>query len=165
MKMLFKHWRKGSYLALFFSYLYFKTKDCSFLERTPPTLVYKPFCSKSLKAKENFPLPTQGGNFYLGKKKSLVIEKEWLGIIWATEKFRKYFFGALFVLETDHKPLSFMHSAKVLNPRIMRWALKPQSYRFRIVATRGQDNLGADYLSRWSIPNLVARVYNSVVSF
>ena len=77
-----------------------------------------------------------------------VIEKECLGIIWGVEKFRKYLYGAEFLLETDHKPLSYMQTAKVLNPRIMRWAMKLQPYRFRIVAIRGQDNLGADYLSR-----------------
>ena len=71
-----------------------------------------------------------------------------MAIIWAIEKFRKYLFGTEFLLETDHKPLSFLQSAKVLNPRIMSWALKLQPYRFRIIAIRGQDNLGADYLSR-----------------
>ena len=41
-----------------------------------------------------------------------------------------------------------MQTAKVLNPRIMRWAMKLQPYRFKIVAIRGRDNLGADHLSR-----------------
>ena len=77
-----------------------------------------------------------------------VIEKECLGIIWGVEKLRKYLYGVEFLLETDHKPLSYMQTAKVLNPRIMRWAMKLQPYRFRIVAIRGRDNLGADYLSR-----------------
>ena len=77
-----------------------------------------------------------------------VIEKECLGIIWGVKKFRKYLYGVEFLLETDHKPLSYMQTAKVLNPRIMRWAMKLQPYRFRIVAIRGRDNLGADYLSR-----------------
>ena len=77
-----------------------------------------------------------------------VIEKECLGIVWRVEKFRKYLYGVEFLLETDHKPLSYMQTAKVLNPRIMRWAMKLQPYRFRIVAIRGRDNLGADYLSR-----------------
>ena len=53
-----------------------------------------------------------------------VIEKECLGIIWGVEKFRKYLYGVEFLLETDHKPLSYMQTATVLNPRIMRWAMK-----------------------------------------
>ena len=75
------------------------------------------------------------------------IEKECLGIIWGIEKFRKYLYGVEFLLETDHKPLSYLQTAKVLNPRIMRGAMRLQPYRFRIVAIRGQDNLGADYLT------------------
>ena len=82
------------------------------------------------------------------KRNYSVKEKECLGIIWGVEKFRKYLYGVEFLLETDHKPLSYMQTAKVLNPRIMRWAMKLQPYRFRIVAIRGRDNLGADYLSR-----------------
>ena len=77
-----------------------------------------------------------------------VIEKECLGIVWGVEKFHRYLFGTKFVLETDHAPLSYLQSAKTLNPRIMRWALRLQPYHFRIVAIRGRDNIGADYLSR-----------------
>ena len=68
------------------------------------------------------------------KRNYSVIEKECLGIIWGVEKFRKYLYGVEFLLETDHKPLSYMQTAKVLSPRIMRWAMKLQPYRFRIVA-------------------------------
>ena len=56
--------------------------------------------------------------------------------------------GLEFLLETDHKTLSYLQTVKVLNPRIMHWAMRLQPYIFRIVAIRGQDNLGADYLSR-----------------
>ena len=80
--------------------------------------------------------------------KELLRHRECLGIIWGFENFRKYLYGVEFLLETDHKPLSYMQTAKVLNPRIMRWAMKLQPHRFRIVAIRGRDNLGADNLSR-----------------
>ena len=56
------------------------------------------------------------------EKNYSVIEKECLAIIWGVEKFRKYLYGVEFLLETDHKPLSYMQTAKVINPRIMRWA-------------------------------------------
>ena len=95
-----------------------------------------------------FPIAYASRKLVSQEKNYSVIEKECMAIIWAIEKFRKYLFGTEFLLETNHKPLSFLQSAKVLNPRIMRWALKLQPYRFRIIAIRGQDNLGVDYLSR-----------------
>ena len=82
------------------------------------------------------------------EKNYSTIEKECLGIIWGIEKFCKYLFGVEFLLETDHKPLSYLQTAKILNSRIMRWAMRLQPNRFRIIVIRGQDNLGADNLSR-----------------
>ena len=59
------------------------------------------------------------------EKNYSTIEKECLGIIWGIEKFRKYLYRVEFLLETDHKP-SYLQTAKVLNPRIMRWAMRLQ---------------------------------------
>ena len=99
------------------------------------------------------------------EKNYSVIEKEFLGIIWGVEKFRKCLYGVEFLLETDHKPLTYMQTAKVLNPQIMRWAMKLQPYRFRIIATRGQDNLKADYLTlrkRLRIRSVISVNYHSI---
>lgn len=76
------------------------------------------------------------------------IEKECLAIVWAINKFQRYLYGQDFVLETDHSPLVYLNKSKVANPRLMRWALSLQPYRFRIQAIKGKDNIGADYLSR-----------------
>jgi hypothetical protein len=80
--------------------------------------------------------------------KYATVEKECLAIVWAIQKFQKYLYGNQFVLETDHSPLVYLNKAKVTNPRLMRWALSLQPYRFRIQAIKGKDNVGADYLSR-----------------
>ncbi len=79
-----------------------------------------------------------------------VVEKECLAVVWGVEKFHRYLFGGEFILETDHQPLVYLNKAKVANSRLMRWALILQPYRMRIVAIKGADNLGADYLSRIS---------------
>lgn len=76
------------------------------------------------------------------------IEKECLAIVWAVEKFHRYLYGKSFVIEVDHEPLSYLNSAKALNARLMRWALRLQPYRFRIVYIKGSENVCADYLSR-----------------
>ena len=76
------------------------------------------------------------------------IEKECLGIVWAVEKFQPYLYGKEFILQTDHKPLTFMDKAKLTNARVMRWALALQPFRYRLEAIRGKDNVGADWLSR-----------------
>ena len=77
-----------------------------------------------------------------------VIEKECLALVWGIRRFQMYLYGVEFVLEPDHQPLAFIDRAKVTNMRIMRWSLFLQSYRFRISAIRGCDNVVADYLSR-----------------
>ena len=77
-----------------------------------------------------------------------VMEKECLAVVWAIKKFQRYLYGREFTLQTDHEPLAYMQKAKVVNSRIMRWALSLQPYCIRIEAIRGKENVGADYLSR-----------------
>ena len=77
------------------------------------------------------------------------IERECLAIVWAVKKFQTYLYGRQFILETDHQPLVYMQKARVVNSRIMRWALSLQPYRMRIEAIKGSSqNVGADFLSR-----------------
>lgn len=77
-----------------------------------------------------------------------VIEKECLAVVWEVQKFHQYLYGQEFSLETDHQPLTYLDKSKTENSRLMRWALLLQQYRFRIVAIKSSDNVGADYLSR-----------------
>ena len=82
------------------------------------------------------------------EKSYAVIEKECLAVVWGIQKFHRYLYGTEFVLETDHQPLTYLNKSKTENSRLMRWALQLQPYRFRIVAIKGSENIGADYLSR-----------------
>ena len=76
------------------------------------------------------------------------MERECLAVVWGVRKFQLYLYGRPFVLQTDHQPLVFLNKAKLLNDRIMRWALFLQSYRMHIMAIKGADNVEADYMSR-----------------
>ena len=82
------------------------------------------------------------------EKSYAVIEKECLAVVWGVQKFHQYLYGREFILETDHQPLTYLNKSKTENSRLMRWALLLQQYRFRIVAIKGSENVGADYLSR-----------------
>ena len=59
-----------------------------------------------------------------------------------------YLYGKPFTLQTDHRPLQNLSASKLERPRIMRWALALQSYKFKVEHIAGKDNVGADFLSR-----------------
>ena len=52
------------------------------------------------------------------------VEKERMAIVWEIDKFSCYLYGRSFTLQTDHHPLTYLNSAKLTNPSLMRWALK-----------------------------------------
>ena len=95
-----------------------------------------------------FPVAYSSKKFSKAEKAYSVIERECLALVWGLQKFQTYLYGKEFVVETDHQPLIYIDRAKVVNSRIMRWALLLQNYRFHICAIRGKDNVVADYLSR-----------------
>ena len=76
-------------------------------------------------------------------------EKEALAIVWAVEHFHLYLYGKLFTLYTDCKPVQMILGNPKSKPpaRIERWNLRLQSYNFRIVHTKGNQN-PSDFLSR-----------------
>lgn len=76
------------------------------------------------------------------------VERECLACVWAVLKFQRYLYGREFCLETDHQALAYLAKSKVENAKLMRWALKLQPYRYRIVAIPGRSKVVADSLSR-----------------
>ena len=82
------------------------------------------------------------------ERKYSTMERECLAVVWGVKKFMLYLNGKPFMLQTDHQPLVFLNKAKLLNDRIMRWALLLQNHRMHIISIKGTDNVGADYMSR-----------------
>ena len=91
------------------------------------------------------------------EKNYATIEKECLAIVWAVNKFCHYLVGAHFPVETDHKPLLWLESARssrARSQRLERWSLELRAYNFEIVHKTGLVNQNADALSRKPV-NLV----------
>lgn len=76
------------------------------------------------------------------------VEKECLAIKWALDTLKYYLVGKEFVLETDHRPLQWLHRMRDFNSRITRWHLSLQPYKFSVRYRAGKDNVIADFLSR-----------------
>ncbi len=74
------------------------------------------------------------------------IEREALAIVWGVGKFQTYLYGREFVLQTDHRILTFLKSSKDSNSRVMHWALFLQNYRFQIWVVKVKD-MATDYSS------------------
>ena len=76
------------------------------------------------------------------------VEKECLAIKWALDSFKYYLLGRKFVLETDHRALSWLGRMKDTNSRITRWFLAVQPFDFDVLYRSGKLNTTADFLSR-----------------
>ena len=77
-------------------------------------------------------------------------EREMLAVVWATEHYHLYLYGAKFAVITDHKPLlGIFKSHKPTSPRIDRWKLRLMSYNYEIIYRPGKDDANpADFISR-----------------
>lgn len=72
-------------------------------------------------------------------------------------KFDQFLRGTKFTLVTDHKPLIHLlgpqrNLPKIVNNRLVRWALLIGSYDYDIIFKKGEHNLLADYCSRMPNP-------------
>ena len=73
-------------------------------------------------------------------------EPEGLAVVGAVEHFAPYLITRKFVLETDHRALTFMDSSRHTNGRLARWALQLQPFEFDIRYRQWKTNGNADAL-------------------
>ena len=75
-------------------------------------------------------------------------EKELLAIVYTVYKLRYYLIGTEFVIVTDHKELTFLHSTIYHNSRLIRWSLLLLQFSFTVTYCMGSENVIADFFSR-----------------
>ena len=97
---------------------------------------------------ELFPVMYASKKLLPRETKYATLEKECMAVVWAVNKFQVYLYGKEFIIQTDHKSLEYLNSARHNNARVMRWAMSLQPYKFLVEAIKGVENVGADLLSR-----------------
>nr|GEX64439.1 reverse transcriptase domain-containing protein [Tanacetum cinerariifolium] len=79
-------------------------------------------------------------------------EKEMLAVVYAFENFRSYLIMNKSIVHTDHSALKNLFAKKDAKARLLRWVLLLQEFDFKVLDTKGAENLAADHLSRLENP-------------
>nr|GEU98376.1 hypothetical protein [Tanacetum cinerariifolium] len=80
-------------------------------------------------------------------------KKEMLAVVYACEKFRSYLIMNKSIVYTDHSALKYLFAKKDSKVRLLRWVLLLQEFTFKVIETKGAENLAADHLSRLENPH------------
>nr|GFA38580.1 DNA-directed DNA polymerase [Tanacetum cinerariifolium] len=87
------------------------------------------------------------------KSNYTTMEKEMLAVVYAFEKFWSYLIMNKSIVYTDHSDLKYLFSKKDSKARLLRWVLLLQEFTFKVIDTKGAENLAADHLSRLENPH------------
>ncbi|GJS34124.1 reverse transcriptase domain-containing protein [Tanacetum coccineum] len=79
-------------------------------------------------------------------------EKEMLAVVYAFEKFRSYLILNKSIVYTDHSALKYLFAKKDSKARLLRWVLLLQEFTFKVIDTKGTENIAAHHLSRLENP-------------
>nr|GEY94081.1 transposon Ty3-I Gag-Pol polyprotein [Tanacetum cinerariifolium] len=80
-------------------------------------------------------------------------EKEMLVVVYAFEKFRSYLIMNKSIVYTNHSALKYLFAKKDSKARLLRWVLLLQEFTFKVIDTKGAENLAANHLSRLENPH------------
>nr|GEW20264.1 reverse transcriptase domain-containing protein [Tanacetum cinerariifolium] len=80
-------------------------------------------------------------------------EKEMLAVVYAFEKYRSYLILNKSIVYTEHSALNYLFVKKDSKARLLRWVLLLQELTFKVIDTKGAENLAADHLSRLENPH------------
>nr|GEW13284.1 reverse transcriptase domain-containing protein [Tanacetum cinerariifolium] len=80
-------------------------------------------------------------------------EKEMLAMVYAFEKLWSYLIMNKSIVYTDHSALKYLFAKKDSKTRLLCWVLLLQEFTFKVIGTKGADNLAVDHLSRLENPH------------
>nr|GEU79029.1 reverse transcriptase domain-containing protein [Tanacetum cinerariifolium] len=80
-------------------------------------------------------------------------KKEMLAAVYAFEKFWSYLIINKSFVYTDHSALKYLFAKKDSKARLLCWVLLLQEFTFKVIDTKGVENLVADHLSRLENPH------------
>nr|GEW00879.1 reverse transcriptase domain-containing protein [Tanacetum cinerariifolium] len=80
-------------------------------------------------------------------------EKEISAVVYAFVKFQSYLILNKSIVYTDHSALKYLFAKKDSRARLLRWVLLLQEFKFKVIDTKGAENLMADHLSRLKNPH------------
>nr|GEW49444.1 DNA-directed DNA polymerase [Tanacetum cinerariifolium] len=81
-----------------------------------------------------------------------MMEKEMLAVVYAFEKFWSCLIMNKSIVHTDHSALKYLFAKKDAKARLLWWVLLLQEFDFKVLDTKGAENLAADHLSRLENP-------------
>lgn len=80
------------------------------------------------------------------------LERELCALRWGIKTFKPFLYGVDFVLYTDHQPLVYLHTMKLVCSRLTRMVQELSDFSFEIRFISGRFNTAADLLSRVGCP-------------
>nr|GEY52149.1 hypothetical protein [Tanacetum cinerariifolium] len=75
-------------------------------------------------------------------------EKEMLAVVYAFKKFRSYLIMNKSIVYTNHSALKYLFAKKDSKARLLCWVLLLKEFTFKVIDTKGAENLAADHLSQ-----------------
>ncbi|GJR06779.1 reverse transcriptase domain-containing protein [Tanacetum coccineum] len=79
-------------------------------------------------------------------------EKEMLAVVYAFKKLWSYLILNKSIVYMDHSALKYLFAKKDSKARLLRWVLLLQEFTFKVIDTKGAENLATDHLSRLENP-------------
>jgi len=131
--------------------------DCKFVLQTDASQVAIGGVLMQERGAEKWVIAYTSRQLSQAEKNYGTVERECLALVFALEKFHHYIMDQDVLVLSDHKPLSWMKTAKSKNNRLQKWATTLEKYKYTIQYLPGSENEAADFLSRLPESNAITR--------